>query len=223
MLHGEQISQMGMPAGILTNGGVWPSINGTLIWALALVDPAMAWDEWKKNTLAVHADAYPKVWYGVWSGPDCYNSILSRHPGETMFAERPAGDKPAFDFGFNWTDFPVMNMHPHAWPLYTAAKLVGLEFHETGLRLGPGPPLEVYEFTSTLVGFKKTRAGYSGWYAPMNDGHWEIELKLSATELNRFKRIQVNGSIRPLPKPGKTVIRISGTGSRARPLHWAVV
>jgi hypothetical protein len=222
MLHAEQIAQMGMPAGVLTNGGVWPSINGTLIWALALVDPAMAWDEWKKNSLAVHAEAYPKVWYGIWSGPDCYNSTLSRHPGETMFAERPVGDKPAFDFGFNWTDFPVMNMHPHAWPLYTAAKVVGLEFHETGLRLGPGPPLGEYEFTSTLVGFKKTGAGYSGWYAPMAPGHWEIELKLPAPELNRFKRIKVNASTRPIPSVGAPVIRFSGAGSRSTPLQWAV-
>jgi hypothetical protein len=41
--HGDPA--MASPFGILTNGGVWPSINGTLIWALALEDGAMAWDE----------------------------------------------------------------------------------------------------------------------------------------------------------------------------------
>ena len=67
-----------------------------------------------------------------WSGPDTYNSVLSRYPGQTMFAEPPSPDyKTQADWGFNWTDFPVMNMHPHAWPLYSAAKLLGLEFHET--------------------------------------------------------------------------------------------
>jgi hypothetical protein len=45
-----------------TNGGVWPSINGTLVWALARVDGDMAWDEWVKNSLAAHAEAYPEVW-----------------------------------------------------------------------------------------------------------------------------------------------------------------
>ena len=39
-------------AGMAINGGIWPSLNQTLIWALALVNPQMAWDEWKKNTLA---------------------------------------------------------------------------------------------------------------------------------------------------------------------------
>jgi hypothetical protein len=222
MLHAEQIPQMGMPAGVLTNGGVWPSINGTLIWALALVEPAMAWDEWKKNTLAAHAEAYPKIWYGIWSGPDCYNSTLSHHPGETMFAGQTAGDKPVIDFGFNWTDFPVMNMHPHAWPLYTAAKLMGVEFHETGLRLGPGPPLDEYEFNSTLLGFKKTPRGYSGWYAPMIPGNWAIELKLSEAEISRFKRIEVNGLTRPPSKAAGAAVRFSGVGSQAKPLQWTV-
>jgi hypothetical protein len=222
MLHAEQISQMGMPAGVLTNGGIWPSINGTLIWALALADPAMAWDEWKKNSLAAHAQAYPEVWYGIWSGPDCYNSTLSRHPGQTMFAGSSSGEKPAFDFGFNWTDFPVMNMHPHAWPLYTAVKLLGLEFHEAGLRLGPGPPLDQYEFTSTLLGFKKTATGYSGWYAPMIGGNWEIELSLSKAHLARFKHLVVNGSSRPLPKANQGSLRFSGSSSPGKPLRWSL-
>jgi len=51
--------------GLGTNGGVWPSINGTLIWALAKVNGEMAWDEWKKNMLARHAEVYPEVWYGL--------------------------------------------------------------------------------------------------------------------------------------------------------------
>ncbi len=51
--------------GILENGGIWPSINGTLIWALAMTDPRAAWDEWKKNCLAAHAEAYPDIWYGI--------------------------------------------------------------------------------------------------------------------------------------------------------------
>jgi len=58
-------------------GGVWPSLNQTLVWALAKVDPAMAWEEWKKNSFARHAEVYPQVWYGTWSGPDVLNSASS--------------------------------------------------------------------------------------------------------------------------------------------------
>jgi hypothetical protein len=34
--------------GTSVSGGIWPSLNQTLVWALARHDPAMAWDEWKK-------------------------------------------------------------------------------------------------------------------------------------------------------------------------------
>ena len=34
MLLSQGDPAMASPAGVLTNGGVWPSINGTLIWAL---------------------------------------------------------------------------------------------------------------------------------------------------------------------------------------------
>ena len=55
----------------------------------------MAWDEWKKNTLARHADVYPDIWYNTWSGPDTLNSTVSKHPGETV------------NSGFlRYTDFP---------------------------------------------------------------------------------------------------------------------
>ena len=110
-----------MEPGTQVAGGVWPSLNQTLIWALARIDGAMAWDEWKKNSFARHAGVYPQIWYGTWSGPDVLNSALSKHPGETT------GGKP-----FGWTDFPVFNMHTHACPLYSTTKLLGLNSTRTG-------------------------------------------------------------------------------------------
>ena len=94
MLLSRSLPQITVPAGMLTNGGVWPSINGTLVWALALSDGKLAWEEWQKNTLSYHAEAYPQVWYGIWSGPDSYNSIFSKYPGQTFFDEKAlAGDR----------------------------------------------------------------------------------------------------------------------------------
>ncbi|MGB9285676.1 MAG: hypothetical protein WCB59_16810, partial [Candidatus Sulfotelmatobacter sp.] len=213
---------MRTPVGTLTNGGIWPSINGTLIWALALENGSSAWDEWKKNSLAMHAEAYPEIWYGIWSGPDTYNSVLSRYPGQTMFAEPPSSDhKVQSDWGFNWTDFPVMNMHPHAWPLYSAAKLLGLEFHEKGVSFRPDLPLTEYEFASSLLGFKKTGQGYSGWYAPAAPGRWDIELRLSASETRRMKRLTINGSVERLSKLER-VIRFAGEGDPDKPLRWEI-
>jgi hypothetical protein len=222
MLHSERMAQMGMAPGMLTNGGIWPSINGTLIWALALTDGAQAWDEWKKNSLALHAEAYPDIWYGIWSGPDSYNSTLSRHPGQTMFTESASGGPPQWDWGVNWTDFPVMNMHPHAWPLYSAVKLLGVEFNESGLSLKPSLPLDEYEFTSPLLGLKKSARGYSGWYAPVEAGRWKIRLSLAPAERERIRRLEVNGAARTLARSSETVIRFLGEGGPGKPLRWAV-
>jgi len=222
MLESHGDPAMASPFGVLTNGGVWPSINGTLIWALALEDGALAWDEWKKNSLAIHAEAYPEIWYGIWSGPDYYNSVLSRYPGQTMFAEPPSADhKTQTDLGFNWTDFPVMNMHPHAWPLYSAAKLLGLEFHEAGISFKPNLPMTEYAFSSPLLGFKKSREGYSGWYAPAIAGRWDIEIRLPSSEVSQIRQIRINGSAEPLRNAAQA-IRFSGASSPGTPLRWEI-
>ena len=176
MIESNGDDTMSAPAGTMENGGVWPAINGTLVWALALENGEMAWDEWKKNSLAYHAEVYPNIWYGIWSGPDYYDSVLSRYPGQTMFAEAPSKDhKVQMDWGFKWTDFPVMNMHPHAWPLYSTAKLLGLAFTEAGLTPEPKLPLKENEFSSPLLGFIKSPNGYAGWYNPTTAGTWRSD------------------------------------------------
>lgn len=209
--------------GMGTNGGIWPSINGTLIWALAMVNGASAWDEWKKNSLAYHAAAYPDIWYGIWSGPDTFNSILSKYPGQTIFSEpHVSGTKAQEDSGLFWTDFPVMNMHPHAWPLYSAAKLLGLEFHERGINFSPDLPLAEYEFTSPLLGFKKSGDSYSGWYAPLRSGNWEITMRIAKADIRRLRHVRVNGVLASA-KNSEHGIVFSGESSPNAPLKWELV
>jgi hypothetical protein len=222
MVQSKGDPTMRSPVGTMTNGGIWPSINGTLIWALALQDGALAWDEWKKNSLALHAEKYPEVWYGIWSGPDTYNSVLSKYPGQTMFVEKsPDEHSPQSEWGMNWTDFPVMNLHPHAWPLYSSAKLLGLEFHANGIEFTPILPLAEYEFTSPLLGFRKSKEGYSGWYAPSTAGEWDVELKLSSPEIARMRRLKINGAVQTLPSSAQTV-RFSGESAAGAPLRWEI-
>jgi hypothetical protein len=191
-------------AGVGTNGGVFLAISGTLVWALALVNGSVAWDEWKKNSLARHAEVYPDLWYGIWSGPDAYHSVLSKTPGHTE------------------PEFPVMNMHAHAWPLYSAAKLLGLEFHEAGINFHPDLPLPEYEFASPLLGFKKSPDGFSGWYAPAAAGHWNIEIDLPDADRARLRHLTVNGVTEAL-KSHKRGARFSGQSKPGAPLRWKIV
>jgi hypothetical protein len=211
---------MNSPVGTMENGGVWPSINGTLIWALALEDGAMAWDEWKKNSLGRHAEVYPDIWYGIWSGPDNFNGFASRYPGQTRFADSTSTNpKERSDWGINWTDFPVMNLHQHAWPLYTAAKQLGLQFREDGLSFKPVLPLSEYEFRSSLLGFTRSPHGYSGWYAPSTAGKWEVEINLPGEQRRRFHEVRINGTAHSL-ESDTPVIRFQGESRPGGPLQW---
>lgn len=200
MLHSKALDIESMAKGVAANAGVWPSITGTLIWALSLVDGKMAWEEWKKNTLAFHAENYPNIWYGIWSGPDTYNSELSQYPGQTIFTPKQSNEDKEQNVenleitGLNWTDFPVLNLHPHAWPLYTLIHLIGAKFTKEGLELKPILPKQEYEFFSPILGFKKSKNGYSGWYHPLRDGSWKITIGLSAEELQNIKSVKVNSS-----------------------------
>jgi hypothetical protein len=187
----------------------------------------MAWDEWKKNSLARHAEVYPDFWYGIWSGPDVFNSVLSKYPGQTGFNAAlvgPNGAEVAKSLqGVNWTDFPVMNMHPHAVPLYSAAKLLGVEFTEKGLMLAPTLPIDSYSFDSPLVGIKKSGGQYEGWYAPLVAGTWTVKLRLPAADAKRLGHLEVNGSTQALRRTADGAIEFKGESAPGRPLRWSLV
>jgi len=94
--------------------------------------------------------------------------------------------------GINWTDFPVMNLHPHAWPLFNIIHLIGAKFTSKGLDLSPKLPEDTYKVSSPIIGFEKSKEGYSGWYAPVKEGIWEISLTLEIEELNSITSLKIN-------------------------------
>ncbi len=191
------------------NGGIWPSLNATLIWALAQVDQKMAWDEWRKNSLARHAEVYPDVWYNTWSGPDTLNSTLSPHPGETVTT------------GFlHYTDYPVFNVHSHACSLYSLVKVLGVEFTADGMRVAPGLPLPSYRFDTPLLGVVKSATGYEGWYAPSQAGMWTIRVSLPPAEAERLKKAEVNGARATLARGPDGALELKGTSAPGKPLRW---
>ncbi|MFW9969925.1 MAG: GH36-type glycosyl hydrolase domain-containing protein [Candidatus Odinarchaeota archaeon] len=222
----KDIDDIKREVGMRVNGGIWASINGTLIWALSQVNGEMAWDEWKKNTLAFHAEAFPGIWYGIWSGPDTYNSDLSKYHGHTHFFEYfitgdPNDKKIMLEdpFGISWTDFPVMNLHPHAWPIFNLIHLIGANFTKNGVEITPSLPKEEYYFESPLFGFSKSKLGYSGWYTPSVSGSWTISLKLKESEISSFKFLKVNNKVEEI-RVKDNFILITGTSTPEEPFMW---
>ena len=196
--------------GTLVDGAIWPSLNQTLVWALMGVDPAMAWEEWKRNTLARHAEAYPDLWYGIWSGNDSWNSWLSKHPGAA-----------ASEVFFHGIDFPVLNVHSHACSLYSASKLLGMEFTGAGMKLNLALPVESYRFDSPLVGVVRKGRRFEGWYAPLRAGEWTVEVRLPSDVVKSVSHIEVNGKRVRMQRRGDGVVVVSGTSAPGKPLQWA--
>ena len=118
------------PPGEGTFGGIWFAINMTLIWAAARYDEELAWDEWRRMSLAAHTEAHPAVWEGTLSGPDSWNAPEAARPGRTWQVALGLPGMQAF---------PISNMHAHAQPLLAYLRLLGVEPTDAGaLRLGGG-------------------------------------------------------------------------------------
>ena len=206
---------MKAPKGMATNGGIWPSITGTLILALNKIDPTAAYEEWRKNTLAYHADNYPESWEGIWSGPDTYNSVMSEAPGKTLFYTDPERRKVLL----SWMDFPVYNLHPHAWTLYNAAAMFADSFTGDGAVFNMGFPEDEYAFESPLASLKRTEGGYEGRYAPVAAGNWKIEL--SFFKPRKTFSLTVNGAPAVYTQTNNG-ITFTGQGGGGSPLQWSI-
>jgi hypothetical protein len=115
-----------------------------------------------------------------------------------------------------------MNMHPHSDQLYAAAKLLGVEFTEKGLRLAPTLPLDEFSFDSPLVGIKKSSGQYEGWYAPLVAGTWTVTVRLPAADAERFIHGEVNGSKQALRRTADGALEFSGESAPGIPLRWSL-
>jgi len=201
------------PLGMATNGGIWPSINGTLIMALTKIDPAAAYEEWHKNTLAVHSENYPMSWEGTWSGPDTFNSVLSSDPGRTFSIADPESRKKRLA----WVDYPVYNLHPHAWTLYNAAGMFAESFTSDGIVFNLGIPETQYSFNSSLVSLERKASTFIGSYNPLISGKWKVELKFINPDDNI--RLTVNGETSDYVKTENGII-FYGESNKEKPLRW---
>ena len=129
---------------------MWAAISGLLAWGYALHHPERAWRCLEKQTFAAHARAYPDVWYGIWSGPDSYNSHMGERPGETFV-------QPATPM----REFPVMNSNAHAGVLLALLKVLGVESTPNGVYVDPraAAPAGAWRLDTPLVELRGGGAG----------------------------------------------------------------
>lgn len=183
-------SSVPLPTGTDVNGGVWAAMNGILTWAQGTIDPALGWQGLLANTLDRHAHAYPGIWYGIWSGPDAYNSLRSTRPGET-FAH----------FATPGTDFPVMNANLPMGSLLAAIKLAGIEPTLEGLRLSPHLPLVRWSLATPLLAVSWGPKEISGRYTARVAGTMRLTIDVPWGGA----RVEVGGAPIPSVREGAAV------------------
>jgi hypothetical protein len=151
------------PTGKGTTGGVWYALNGPLVWAFAAAAPGLAWREYKANTHAAYAQAYPDNWFGVLSGPDAYDSFQAPSAGQAAIM-----------------DYPVQDAHAHAWQLYDTLKLAGIQPTRGGYTIDPRWPFPDFTFTSATIGVRYAAGRVSGHLRPLGAGTVAMSVRLPA-------------------------------------------
>ena len=92
-------------AGTHENGGIWQYVQGMYALGVLHVDIDKADLVIEKMSFANFAKNYPDYWPGQWTGADCVNSSLAKHPGLMS------------NNGSDYMNFPVFCAHIHSWPL----------------------------------------------------------------------------------------------------------
>ena len=188
----------------------WLSVNGWTIAGLATwanqnpLAASLAWGEFFKNTLAHHAESYPSLWYGIWSGPDYYFSEAfdAYHAGETT------------------ATYPTANMHAHSQPLLSSIRLAGVRVSTDGFSIDPVPPYDCVSWSSPTIKVEYTPTDASGWIRTIGADRMALKIKIPAG-LSAATSVQVNGVSVPFTAAGRYVTVAVNTTAGGT-LAWSV-
>ena len=148
-------------------GGIWPVANAWLTAAYARRDVDEAWSSFTRNTLAAHAEKYPDLWYGIWTGPDSFNGPGNERPGEADAHAVTA-----------LTDYPALNAHMHTSALRALMDLAGVAGTRDGLRIMPRLPTETFSVEWPRLRLRSQPQSMDGSVVASSDGPLVLELAL---------------------------------------------
>jgi hypothetical protein len=166
-------------------GGIWPVANAWLTAAYARRDASEAWSSFRRNTLAAHAEKYPDLWYGIWTGPDSFNGPDNARPGEADAHLVTA-----------LTDYPALNSHMHSSPVRALTDLVGVSGTRDGLRILPRLPTETFAVDWPRLRVHSTPQVIDGSYVAAADGPVVLEVALpSGLRGGAVPTVTVDGAV----------------------------
>jgi hypothetical protein len=143
-------------------GGAWFAVNGWWTWALEELGGVLpngvsyAFDEFLRNTLAAHANAFADHWDGVISVDDeCAAYFQSPNSGCGIGLATGEGAIPGYD---------TQIMHQPAYSLFDLSKLAGVDATSGGYRIVPRLPMTTFDIRLPDVGVAQQPGATRGYF-----------------------------------------------------------
>jgi hypothetical protein len=190
--------------------GVWPVASPWLTEAYALEDPARGWSSLTRNTLFAHAEAFPHLWYGVWSGPDSYYGPDAERPGEADAHLATA-----------LTDYPVLNTHAHSSVLRALLAIAGIRGTADGLAIAPRFPTETYAIEWPRMSLASTPTSIGGSLTLVGAGEIVLRVQLPSGLRTGTLAATVDGQPVAITRNGDDAV-IVFTASSEVAHRWAI-
>ncbi|HEU0033792.1 MAG TPA: hypothetical protein VFQ53_24360 [Kofleriaceae bacterium] len=176
-------------------GGVWPVASAWLTEAYAMHDPAKGWSSLVRNTLFAHAEAFPQLWYGIWSGPDSYYGPDAERPGEADAHLATA-----------LTDYPVLNTHAHASVLRALFAVAGIRGTADGIAIAPMFPTETFSIAWPRLELTSTPTSIAGSIRTIGAAPLQLRVRLPSGLRAGAVRVVVDGAAIASRRDGDDVV-----------------
>jgi hypothetical protein len=162
-----------------------------------------------RNTLAAHAEQYPALWCGIWTGPDSFNGPDKERPGEADAHLATA-----------LTDYPPLNVHVHTGPLRGLTELVGVEGTRGGIRITPRLPTERFSVRWPRLRLSSTAEHLEGGCRLVGSGAIEIDLALPSGL--RGAEVAVEGYVRDVARDPGGRVHFTVDGHAGEEATWVI-